>query len=292
VGVGGGGVSMASRAELARLDEALVRIVAANRPITVRGVFYRAVAEGLVLKDEAKGYRVVQRRLVQLRVGGEIPYGWITDGSRTVHGYARYRDADEFASTVKFRYRQDYWRDAEEYVEVWVEKETMVGVLKPVVLDEFGLDLYVTRGFSSLTYLQEAAEDINCEDRPVYVYVLTDFDPYGRNIAERIEEELGERCFEAEVHVERIAVTEEQIERYSLPTRPTKKSRRKGATYYERTHGPVSVELDAFPPNELRRIVAECIERHMAPWRLEQMRMVEREERQGLARLLAGGGSS
>lgn len=84
---------MASRAELARLDEALVRIVATNHPITVRGVFYRAVAEELVPKDEAKGYRVVQRRLVRLRVEGEMPYGWITDGSRTVHGYVRYRFA-------------------------------------------------------------------------------------------------------------------------------------------------------------------------------------------------------
>ena len=280
---------MASRAELARLDEALVRIVATNRPITVRGVFYRAVAEGLVSKDEAKGYRVVQRRLVKLRVEGDIPYGWITDGSRTVHGYVRYTDADEFASTVKFRYRQDYWRDADEYVEVWVEKETMVGILKPVVLDEFGLDLYVTRGFSSLTYLQEAAEDINLEDRPVYVYVLTDFDPYGRNIANRIEEELTERCFDADIHVERIAVTAEQIQQYSLPARPTKRTRRKGVTRYEASHGAVSVELDAFPPNVLRALVHERIERHMDPWRLQQMQMVERQERDGLARLLAGG---
>jgi 5S rRNA maturation endonuclease (ribonuclease M5) len=282
---------MASRAELAALDDALVRIVATNRPITVRGVFYRAVAKGLVPKDETKGYRVVQRRLVKLRLEDRIPYGWITDGSRTVHGYVRYRDANEFARTVKYRYRQDYWRDADEYVEVWVEKEAMVGVLKPVVLDEFGLDLYVTRGFPSITYLQEAAEDINLEERPIYVYVLTDFDPYGRNIAERIEEELIERCWDVELYVERIAVTEEQIGLYSLPTRPTKKSRRKGATYYERTHGAVSVELDAFPPNELRRIVTERIERHMNPWQLEQMRMVEREEREGLAQLLAGGGA-
>jgi hypothetical protein len=280
------------RAELAILDDALVRIAAANRPITVRGVFYRAVAEGLVPKDETRGYRVVQRRLVKLRVESDIPYGWITDGSRTVHGYVRYRDADEFASTVKVRYRQDYWRDAEEYVEVWVEKEAMTGVLKPVILDEFGLDLYVTRGFSSITYLQEAAEEINLEERPVYVYVLTDFDPYGRNIADRIEEELSERCFDTDIHVERIAVSAEQIQQYSLPARPTKRSRRKGVTRYEASHGTVSVELDAFPPNALRAIVQERIERHMDPWRLEQMRMVEQEEREGLARLLAGGGAS
>ncbi len=280
---------MASRAEMAALDAALVRIAGDNAPITVRGVFYRAVAEGLVPKDETRGYRVVQRRLVKLRVSGEIPYGWITDGSRTVYGHLRYRDADHFAGTVKTRYRQDYWRDAAEFVEVWVEKDAMVGVLRPVVMEEYGLDLHVTRGFPSLTYLQDAAEDINLEDRPVHVYVLTDFDPSGRNISDRIEQELWERCDDAALHVERIAVTEQQIDEFSLPTRPTKRSRRRGPTYYEATHGAVSVELDAFPPNVLRGIVRDRIERHMDPWRLEQMRMVEREEREGLARLLGGG---
>ncbi len=283
---------MATRAEMAVLDQALVRITAANRPITVRGVFYRAVSEGLVPKDETKGYRVVQRRLVKLRLSGEIPYGWITDGSRTVHGYVRYRDADDFARQVKLRYRQDYWRDAEEYVEVWVEKEAMVGVLSPVVLREYGLDLHVTRGFPSLTYLQEAAEDLLTEDRPVYIYVLTDFDPSGMNIADRIEEELTDRSEWADVHVERIAVTEEQIEDLALPTRPTKRSRRKGPTSYELSHGPVSVELDAMPPNALREIIAEHIEQHMDPWKLEQMRMVEQQEREGLAWLLSGGSAT
>jgi hypothetical protein len=85
-----GTVGVASRTELADLDAALVRIVAVNRPITVRGVFYRAVAEGLVPKDETKGYRLVQRRLLKLRENLDIPYGWITDGSRTRFGHRRY----------------------------------------------------------------------------------------------------------------------------------------------------------------------------------------------------------
>jgi hypothetical protein len=77
------------------------------------------------------------------------------------------------------------------------------------------------------------------------------------------------------------------LQEYDLPTRPTKRSSRKGFTYYEATHGAVWVELDAMPPGVLRGIVRERIERYMAPWRLEQM--VERQEREGLACLLAGG---
>jgi hypothetical protein len=283
---------VASRAELERLDAALVKIVAAYQPMTVRGAFYQAVAQGLVPKDETKGYRLVQRRLLKLRESLDIPYGWITDGSRTVYGYARYRSAEEFASTVATRYRQDYWADADEYVEIWIEKEALVGVIKPVVVNEFGLDLYVTRGFASVTYLQAAAMQIMREDRPVYVYLLTDYDPAGRNIADKVEMELIERTGWGDVYVERVAITPEQIEELNLPTRPTKRSNRKGSTRYENTHGAVSVELDAMPPDELRRLVSECIERHMDPWQLQQMRMVEQEERQGLARLFAGGGEA
>src|SRR5215208_3861897 len=282
-------VRVARRSELEALDAALVQIAGSYAPITVRGAFYQAVSRGLVPKDETKGYRLVQRRLLKLRESGELPYGWMTDGSRTVYGHVRYRDANEFASSVKTRYRQDYWAETDEYVEIWIEKEALAGVLKPVV-DEFGLDLYVTRGFASVTYLQEAADDISLEERPVYVYLFTDYDPAGMNIADQVEQELSERAGgDSMVHVERAAVTPEQIRVYGLPTRPTKQSRRKSLTYYEATHGSVSVELDAMPPDVLREEVRQRIERHMDPWRLEQMRMVEREEQEGLARLLSGG---
>jgi hypothetical protein len=282
-------VHAARRSELEALDAALVQIAGSYAPITVRGAFYQAVSRGLVPKDETKGYRLVQRRLLKLRESGELPYGWMTDGSRTVYGHVRYRNADEFASSVKTRYRQDYWAEADEYVEIWIEKEALAGVVKPVV-DEFGLDLYVTRGFASVTYLQEAADDISLEERPVYVYLFTDYDPAGTNIADQVEQELSERAGgDSMVHVERAAVTPEQIRVYGLPTRPTKQSRRKSLTYYEATHGSVSVELDAMPPDVLREEVRQRIERHMDPWRLEQMRMVEREEQEGLARLLSGG---
>ena len=281
---------MSRKSELEDLDAALVQIARTYAPITVRGAFYQAVNRGLVPKVETKGYRLVQRRLLKLRESLDIPYGWITDGSRTVYGHARYRDADEFARTVKTRYRQDYWSEADEYVEIWIEKDALAGVVMPVVVDEFGLDLHVTRGFASVTYLQAAAENIMLEERPVYVYLFTDYDPAGMNIADRVEQELWERAGDdCMVHVERVAVTPEQIRAYDLPTRPTKQSRRKSPTHYEATHGGVSVELDAMPPDVLRRTIRERIERHMDPWRLEQMRMVEREERDGLARLLSGG---
>jgi hypothetical protein len=276
-----------TRAEIEALDTALIEIVEDFRPATVRQVFYQAVNRSLVPKSETKGYRVVQRRLVALRESGEVPYGSIVDGTRYVTGHKRYRDLAQFTDYAAGLYRKDYWDTADVNVEVWLEKEALKGVLIPTVVNECGLGLHVTRGFASITYLQEAAEDIEVDGRPTYVYVLTDFDPSGVSIAEKVESELIARAPYSEIHVKRLAVAREQIEQWSLPTRPTKSSDAR-ARKFQRIHGTESVELDAIPPNRLRSLVREAIDAHMEPWRLQQFQMVEQEERQTLRQMFGG----
>jgi hypothetical protein len=276
-----------TRAEIEALDYALCEIVDQFRPVTVRQVFYQAVNRALVPKSETKGYRVVQRRLVALRESGDIPHGDIVDGTRYVHGHRRYHDLDEFTTYAAGLYRKDYWSTSEVNVEVWLEKDALKGVLVPTVVNECGLGLHVTRGFASITYLQEAAEDIERDERPTYVYVLTDFDPSGVSIAEKVEEELMARAPESDITVERLAVDREQIGQWNLPTRPTKASDTRAARF-RRVHGTDSVELDAIPPDELRNLVRNAIDSHMEPWRLRQFRMVELEERETLRNMFGG----
>jgi hypothetical protein len=275
-----------SRAEIEALDAALVEIVDEFSPVTVRQEFYQAVNRGLVPKSETKGYRVVQRRLVALRESWEIAHGSIVDGTRYVHGYRRYHDLDEFTTYAAGLYRKDYWATSEVNVEVWLEKDALKGVLVPTVVNECGLGLHVTRGFASITYLQEASEDIDRDGRPTYVYVLTDFDPSGVSIAQKVEEELTARAPLSDITVKRLAVDREQIERWNLSTRPTKATDTRAAKF-RRLHGTDSVELDAIPPDELRKLVKDAIDGHMEPWRLEQFRMVERE-RQTLRSMFGG----
>ncbi len=177
----------------------------------------------------------------------------------------------------------DLWSRELVRVEVWIEKDAMSGVLTPVI-EEFGIDLYVTRGFASLTYLENAAEAIRQDERPTYVYVLSDFDPSGLSIAERVEAELIERAAPVEVIVERLAVTPQQIKTYRLPTRPMKHTDSRARRFRD-AHGERNVELDAFEPNDLREIVSQALERHMNSARLAALRTVEDEERRGIALL-------
>jgi hypothetical protein len=252
-----------------------------NKPVTVRGVFYLASSAGLVPKDDTKGYRPVQRELLKMRREGIIPWGYITDGSRAVYGLDRYGSLESYARQVARNYRRDYWHGSSEYVEIWLEKEALRGVIGPVVIDEFGLDLFVTKGQPSATYLYEAAEDISRDGRPTFVYVLSDHDPGGLRIFDRIKEELTTFVDgAAALTVRRLALTPHQVRLYDLPTRPGKE-KDPNAAGFRRKWGDC-VELDAMPPNTLRGLVREKLESHMDPAYLQRLKLAEREERQGL----------
>ncbi len=276
-----------TRDEIAELDRALVSIVAANQPMTVRQVFYQAVVRGLVPKDEGKGYDVVQRRLVKLRESGEISYDWITDNARMVRGYDRWGGPEGFARDVASLYRRNYWSTSPVAVEVWIEKDALASVLFPVVVEEWGLNLYVARGFASVTYLQNAADFIKHRRKPTFVYVLSDFDPSGMGLAQKIGEELQRRAAPVDVAVQRLAVTPEQITRWKLPTRDTKKTDSRAKKFMEK-YGDQSVELDAIPPPELRALVSTAIEQHANPEEIARLKKAEELEREGFVGVMRG----
>ncbi len=268
----------------------LYLIAAEEHPATVRSIYYRAVTRGIVPKTEA-GYRLVQNALLNMRRGGLLPWHWITDTSRRVWGHRRFGDMASYAKHVAKNYRMDYWADAPHNVEVWCEKDAMQGVIAPVVIEEFGLSLYVSKGQSSASYLYEAAEEIRADGRPTTVYVLSDFDPAGFRIAERIESGLREHVgstFPLSAH--RLAVTYEQVLELALPTRPVKRSD-SGAPDFLSRYGDVSAELEAMPPNLLRALIREQLEGHMDQERLKTLKLAEAEEREGLEKLqdLLGG---
>jgi hypothetical protein len=86
---------------------------------------------------------------------------------------------------------------------------------------------------------------------------------------------LREFCPEIDFTVERVALTEDQIKTYNLPTRPTK---REGNTHAKGFEGE-SVELDALPPKVLKAMVHKVIERHITSEVLATLRVAEDSER-------------
>jgi len=53
-------------------------------------------------------------------------------------------------------YRKALWADADAYVEIWLEKDALSGVVYPVTA-MFDVPLMVARGYASLSSLHSAA---------------------------------------------------------------------------------------------------------------------------------------
>jgi hypothetical protein len=119
--------------------------------------------------------------------------------------------------------------------------------------------------------------------KPAYIYHFGDLDPSGIDAARDIETKLRRYAPGAEIHFERLAVTRAQVEKWNLPTRPTKQTDTRAKKFGSAT----SVELDAIPADKLRAIVRECIERHVDQHQLKILKVAEESER-GFLKMVAG----
>jgi hypothetical protein len=270
-----------TKAEVEARREALLDIIDAGKPMTVRQVFYQATVHGLVEKAES-GYAKVQTDLTLMRRAGELPYDWLADNTRWQRKPQTFTSIEAALRETAAFYRKSLWTDADCYVEIWLEKDALAGVIYPIT-EMYDVPLMVARGYASLSFLYSAAEYINGLTVAAYIYHLGDFDPSGVNAGEKIEETLRELAPDAEIYFERIAVTPEQIEEWELPTRPTKASDTRAKAFGSN----LSVELDAIEPNQLRAIVQEVIEVHLPAEQFEVLKAAEQSERELLVKWAA-----
>ncbi len=272
--------SRATKAEVESRRDDLWAIIYDMRPMTVRQTFYQATVHGLVEKSDA-GYNKVQTDLVQMRRSGKLPYDWLADNTRWQRKPRTFDSVQQALDDTARFYRKSLWTDADAYVEIWLEKDALAGVVMPIT-SMYDVPLMVARGYASLSFLHTAAEYIAEIDVPTYIYHLGDFDPSGVNAGEKIEQTLKEMAPDADITFERLAVTPEQIKTWNLPTRPTKTSDSRA-----RGFGDISVELDAIAPQDLRELVRDAIERHLPPEEFAVLKAAEESERQLIGGLVA-----
>jgi hypothetical protein len=156
----------ATKAEIEERRERFFEIVAAMRSMTVRQVFYQATVRGLVEKAEA-GYAKVQTDLVQMRRAGRRPYDWLADNTRWQRKPRSFASVEAALDETARFYRKALWADAEDYAEVWLEKDALSGVVLPITA-QYDVPLMVARGYASLSFLHTAAEHIGALDVPAY----------------------------------------------------------------------------------------------------------------------------
>ncbi len=268
-----------TKLEMEKFLDALVELVRPIQPATVRQVFYAATVKHLVEKMET-GCDAVGRALLQLRREGRVPYPWVVDNTRAMRKPRTFNTWEDALESTAQTYRRSLWSDVDAYVEVWLEKDALSGVVYRETAS-WDVPLMVCRGFSSETFLYEAAEVIKGCNKPTFLYYFGDHDPSGLAIDRQIVQRLGGFAPKAEIHFRRVAVLPGQIADWSLPSRPVKPKDARARNWQGEC-----VELDAIDPRQLRQLARECIERHISPELLTRHKQIEKAERQTLRSVL------
>jgi hypothetical protein len=141
-----------TKTETGQLRELIRYEVEQHQPMTVRQVYYRMVAAGVIRKTHNE-YRTVQQQLLWLRRHQVIPYTWITDNTRyrLRSQYLFPSITDALQSTID-HYRHDLWANTPAWVEIWAESDAVAGVLFQEA-DTWGVPVLVFRGYNSATFL-------------------------------------------------------------------------------------------------------------------------------------------
>src|SRR5262249_10808812 len=149
------------------------------------------------------------------------------------------------------QYRKNRWDLQPQQVEVWSEKGTVRGTLRPV-LEEYGVTFRVMHGYGSATALHQAALDSRRLERPLLVFYCGDWDPSGMHMS---EVDLPTRLTEysANIVVRRVALDQWDVSHDDLPffDVETKRADARWAWFRER-YGEHCWELDALSPVLLR----------------------------------------
>lgn len=301
-----------------------VRYQAQGLDLTLRQAYYRLVAAGVIPNTE-QSYKRVGGIINQARLAGRLDWDHIVDRTRNMRSNSHWDTPADIIDSAARSYAEDKWDRQGTRVEVWVEKDALVGVLQAVCPDN-DVAYFSCRGYTSQSEVWGAAQRLGEyieRGQKVVVIHLGDHDPSGVDMSRDIEDRL--RMFIAQdqfgspangpddyseiyrsdtehvLAIERIALNMDQVRQYNPPPNPAKITDSRAGAYIDR-FGQSSWELDALEPQTLIDLIQDAIDDHKDPEAWDEA--VEAEEGQrsvltlaarrwaDVATMLNGGGES
>ena len=255
-----------------------------HHPVTVRQLFYRLSVLDAVPKNES-GCKTVGRICAQMRRDGELPFEWIADNTRWQRKPRTYNSLEDALTNTAQIYRRNLWQSQQGLVEIWLEKDALAGVVYPVT-EEWDVPLMVVKGYPSLSFTHSAAQDMHKateQGKTNHIFYFGDHDPSGKDIFRCVGETLREFAPAADINMKQVAVTEQQIADWDLPSRTTKRTDSRSKNFIGD-----SVELDAIPPAQLRQLVQDSIFSIMDSDEMVKMIDIETAEQESISQLISG----
>ncbi len=271
----------ASSLEIIAEANAIIQEYAGERiGLTLRQLYYQFVARGLI-ENNLRSYKRIGSIINDARLAGWIDWSAIEDRLRKLEALDHWDGPEDIIENVVNGYIIDKWQDQDFYVEVWIEKDALVGVIQSVC-EDFDVPYFACRGNPSQSEMWRAGKRLSRQlnhGKDVRIIYLGDHDPTGIDITRDIEDRLGMFTAYLGVEVPRIALNMDQVEEYGPPPNPTKMTDSRAAGYVER-FGHESWELDALDPRVIRDLIRDKIGEYRDEDRWQAMVVREETERE------------
>lgn len=267
-----------------KADEICRQYAQQGYALTLRQLYYQFVSLDLIPNKQSE-YDRLGSIINDARLAGMIDWSHLEDRTRNLQENGHWDTPADIMDSAASSFRVDLWERQPYYVEVWIEKDALVGVIeRPCrALD---VPYFSCRGYTSQSEMHGAAQRIIARtgegERPAVIIHLGDHDPSGIDMTRDVGARLADFC---EYHgvgkpiIERIALNMDQVQQYDPPPNPAKLTDSR-ATEYIRRHGMSSWELDALRPEVLDALIRTHIEsfRDDDLWRQDVVRQKNGQE--------------
>lgn len=234
--------------------------------LTLRQLYYQFVSRDLI-KNTQKDYKRLGSIINDARLAGLIDWSALEDRTRNLAALAHWTDPTQIIESCASQFRVDLWAGQQHHVEVWIEKDALVGVIEGVC-QEYDVPFFSCRGYTSQSEMWEAGQRLlryRKHQQPPVILHFGDHDPSGIDMTRDIEERLS--LFMGGLEVRRMALNFDQVEEYQPPPNPAKISDPRAGVYIV-NHGDESWELDALEPAVIADLIRQEIETLIdrGPW--------------------------
>lgn len=258
-------------------NDILAEYAAQGYDLTLRQLFYQFVSRGLIANNDRE-YKKLGSVVNDARLAGKIDWNQIVDRTRFLRTVSSWGSPSSIMRGAAASYKRDLWSDQDYRVEVWIEKDALVGVIERACAD-LRVPFLSCRGYTSQSEMWGAAQRFYAHTlagQRVKVLHLGDHDPSGidmsRDIEERILMFMAMDYFrEGDIDpddavdwasewfsLDRLALNWDQVQQYDPPPNPAKLTDSRGAGYVEE-FGYESWELDALEPTVIGNLIQDAV---------------------------------
>jgi len=272
--------SAVSTKRIEQANEIIDEYQAQGLSLTLRQLYYQFVARDL-LPNTQNSYKSLGATISDARLAGLVDWNALVDRTRRCLSNSHWSSPGEGVRSLAAQYQIDKWMGQTYHVEVWVEKEALVGVFE-TICSELDVPWFACRGYVSQSAMWRAAQRLLDKEnggKKTVILHFGDHDPSGLDMTRDIEDRL--QLFRANTQVDRLALTPAQIQQYDPPPNPAKTSDSRFGNYRQE-HGDESWELDALEPRVLRQLVERGVKQYRDDERWEKRCEEEEWERDEL----------